>query len=111
MPSDVDYIRSRSPNINGTNLISRRSVTTAPTNAVSAAATRLAALSNSQGINKGAIPAPPAPPTLGLNQPTYVPTKMDITLTLLPVQTRSQVSKQFSLKQYANGDLLKGGFW
>ena len=111
LPSDVDYIRSRSPNINGTNLISRRSVTTAPTNAVSAAATRLAALSNSQGINKGAIPAPPAPPTLGLNQPTYVPTKMDITLTLLPVQTRSQVSKQFSLKQYANGDLLKGGFW
>jgi hypothetical protein len=27
------------------------------------------------------------------------------------VQTRSQVSKQFSLKGFANGELIKGGFW
>jgi len=40
-----------------------------------------------------------------------VPTKLDMTITLLPTQTRSQVSKQFSLKQFANGDLVKGGFW
>jgi hypothetical protein len=41
----------------------------------------------------------------------YVPTKMEIDITLIPVQTRSQVSKQFSLKGFANGDLIKGGFW
>jgi hypothetical protein len=41
----------------------------------------------------------------------YVPTKMEIDISLIPVQTRSQVSKQFSLKEFANGDLIKGGFW
>jgi hypothetical protein len=46
-----------------------------------------------------------------LNNPTYVPSKIDIDLTLLPVQSRQQVSKQFSLKNFANGNLLKGGFW
>ena len=37
--------------------------------------------------------------------------KMEIAITLLPVQTRTQVSQQFSLKKFASGDLLKGGFW
>jgi hypothetical protein len=54
---------------------------------------------------------PPAPPNLGLNSPTYVPTKMAISITLLPMPTRSQVSQQFSLEKYANGNLLRGGFW
>ena len=40
-----------------------------------------------------------------------VPTKMDITIKLLPVNTRQQVSQQFSLQNYANGQGLKGGFW
>jgi hypothetical protein len=47
----------------------------------------------------------------GTGQTTYVPTKMEIQLTLLPVQTRQQVSQQFSVKNFANGNLLKGGFW
>jgi hypothetical protein len=34
-----------------------------------------------------------------------------MTIRLLPVQTRQQVSKQFSVKGFANGDLIKGGFW
>jgi len=46
-----------------------------------------------------------------ISNPTYVPSKLDIVLTLLPVQSRQQVSQQFSLKNYANGQLLKGGFW
>jgi hypothetical protein len=41
----------------------------------------------------------------------YVPTKMEIDITLIPVQTRSQVSKQFSLSNFANGNLIKGGYW
>jgi hypothetical protein len=36
---------------------------------------------------------------------------MDMTIQLLPLQTRSQVSQQFSVKEFANGNLLKGGFW
>ena len=53
----------------------------------------------------------PAPLQALLSNPTYVPSKIDIDITLLPVQTRQQVSKQFSLKNFANGNLLKGGFW
>jgi len=111
LPNDVDYIRARSVNINGANLLTRRNKQDLPTNPVSGAVQRLQNLFSSQRINKGAIDSRPAPPTLGLNQPTYVPTKMDISLTLYPIQSRQQVSRQFSLKGYANGDLLKGGFW
>ena len=111
LPSDVDYIRARSINVQGTDLLTRRTRQDLPTNPISGAVARLQNLFNSQGINKGANFYQPAPPNLGQNQPTYVPTKLDINLTLLPVQSRSQVSQQFSVKQYANGDLLKRGFW
>lgn len=107
LPSDVDYIRAGSPNINGTNLLQKRDRQDLPTNPFSAAWTRL----KNAGVKKGAVPTPPAPPTLGTNRPTYVPTKIDINVILHPIQSREQVSKQFSVKQYANGDLLKGGFW
>jgi len=45
------------------------------------------------------------------NDVTYVPTKMEISLTLYPVQTRTQVSQEFSFNEYANGNLIKRGFW
>jgi hypothetical protein len=65
-----------------------------------------------QGINRGALDIPFAVQgSLGVANPTYVPTKMEIQLTLLPMQSRQQVSQQFSLKGFANGNLLKGGFW
>jgi hypothetical protein len=111
LPADVDYIRAGSPNINGTNLLQRRDRQDLPTNPFSSAWTRINNVLKPQGIKKGAITSPPPPPTLGTNRPTYVPTKMEISIILHPMQSREQVSKQFSLKQYANGDLLKGGFW
>lgn len=111
LPNDVDYIRAQSPTINGTNLLNRRSRQSTPTNPFSSAASRIANVLKPQGINSGAQPSPPGPPTLGKNSPTYVPTKIDITLVLHPMQSREQVSKQFSLKGFANGDLIKGGFW
>lgn len=113
LPNDVDYIRAGSPNINGTSMLQRRSRQDLPTNPFSAAWSRIQNVLGAQGINKGAVPGAtaPAPATLGTNRPTYVPTKMDISITLHPIQSRSQVSKQFSVKGYASGDLLKGGFW
>jgi len=42
---------------------------------------------------------------------TYVPTKIDISFTMIPIQTREQVSNEFSLEEYASGSLLKKGFW
>jgi hypothetical protein len=111
MPDGVDYIRARSVNINGASLLSRRDRQTTPTDPISGAIQRIANLFSSQGISPGAIVNRPAPPTLGQNNPTYVPTSVDLSLRLLPLQSRSQVSQQFSLKGFANGDLIKGGFW
>jgi hypothetical protein len=112
LPKDVDYIRARSVNVNGTDLLTRRDRKATPSNVISSTITRLQNLFTSQGITKGAeFGWRPTPPTLGGKSPTYVPTKMDITLNLLPIQTRSQVSQLFNLEQYAAGNLLKGGFW
>jgi hypothetical protein len=107
LPNDVDYIRARVANIDGTNLLARRDRQTATAGASSLSTIRM----ENSGLKPGALTPPPAPPTLGTSKPTYVPTKMEATIILLPVQTRQQVSKQFSFKQFANGDLVKGGFW
>jgi hypothetical protein len=114
LPTDVDYIRASSPNNYGINLLNRRTATTTPSNPISSVLNRL----QNAGLFPGANPktTTPAPgPTLGTvnntQRPTYVPTKMDMTIQLLPLQTRSQVSQQFSVKEFANGNLLKGGFW
>ena len=107
LPSDVDYIRARSPNIAGTNLQIKRQRDILPTSPFSASSARMSAA----GVNKGAEMFAPAPPTLGTKSPTYVPTKIDMTIVLLPVQSRQQVSKGFSMRQFANGDLIKKGFW
>lgn len=107
LPADVDYIRARSTPQNGMNLTNQRDRQTVSTNSLFGSLNRLAAAL----LPSGAIPNPLAPPTLGLNDPTYVPTKMDISLTLLPIQSRKQISTQFSVKEFANGNLLKGGFW
>jgi len=43
---------------------------------------------------------------------SYVPTKIEISLTLLPVVTRAEQSKQFSLRDYATGKgLSQRGQW
>lgn len=107
LPNNVDYIRARSVSVDGTNLLKRRDRQTLSTSPSLLQIQRLMGA----GLQTGALTSPQAPPTLGINNPTYVPTKIDISLGLLPIQSRSQVSKQFSVKQFANGDLLKGGFW
>lgn len=108
LPADVDYIRAGSPGNIGTDLTTRRDRQSVATNGVFGSLNRLA----SAFLTKGALTNNPlAPTTLPLNNPTYVPTKMEIQITLLPVQSRNQVSKQFSVKEFANGNLLRGGFW
>jgi hypothetical protein len=107
LPADVDYISSGSPNNLGLNLQPLQNLYSTTLNAVAPTVTRLA----SAFLPVGAQNAVPAPLQALLANPTYVPTKMDMQITLLPVQSRSQVSKQFSLKNFANGNLLKGGFW
>jgi hypothetical protein len=107
LPNDVDYIRARSKNTAIGSLLQRRQRSSVPTNIFSSVLQRLSAA----GLSKGAQPAPPPVPSLGITDASYVPTKLDMQIILKPIQSREQVSRQFSLRQYANGDLLKGGFW
>ena len=115
LPSDVDYIRAGSSNMNQTNMQNLRPRQTGGASSVGAfgallggALNRLAAV----GVNKGAVNSTPPTPNFGLGNPTYVPTKMEISITLFPIQSRTQISQQFSVRDFANGKLLKsGGFW
>jgi hypothetical protein len=113
LPADVDYIRV-DPNNQGLSLAPRQALTSSsPGSTLSSVINRL----KNAGLPKGANVSGPADlgtvqqKVSGTGQTTYVPTRIEISITLLPVNTRSQVSQQFSLNRFANGDLLKQGFW
>ena len=119
LPNGVDYIRV-DPNNQGQNLvINRNQVSSSPASTIETAWRRISGLVNlatggkvDAGAQSGLQDLGYVTQTVsGTSQTTYVPTKMEIQITLLPVQTRSQVSQQFSLKEFAHGNLLKGGFW
>lgn len=115
LPSDVDYIRANNPNNYGTNLFNRKAAALSSPTAYSGQNARQAILA-AVGIPIGATPTKPAPVPIvnsvtNTSRATYVPTKIEINVSLLPVQTRDQISKQFSLKDFANGKLIQGGFW
>ena len=107
LPADVDYISSGSPYNPGLNLQPLQNLYSTTLNAISPTVNRLA----NAFLPPGAMEALPAPLKSLIANPTYVPSKMDMTITLLPVQSRQQVSQQFSLAGFANGQLLRGGFW
>lgn len=115
LPSDVDYIRAGSSNMNQTNMQNLRPRQTGGTSSVGAFGALLGGALDrltAAGVNKGAVNSTPPTPNFGLGNPTYVPTKMEISITLFPMQSRAQVSQQFSVRDFANGKLLKsGGFW
>lgn len=70
-----------------------------------------------EGIQKGGGPSAPKFTTVDAQAATYVPSRINITITGLPIQSRRQVSNKFSLKDYATGKLIRGstlaggGFW
>ena len=101
LPNDVDYIRASAPTLAAG--VSTAGYTTA-SNSTSPTDVRL----NTSGLNTGATVAPPQFQTDSNSQPTYVPTKMQIQITALPMVTRNDISNNFSLKQYATGALLRG---
>lgn len=112
LPDDVDYIRAGSGNSAGLqDLQFRRDRAQVPTNSFSSALGRL----RNAGLSQGAQPEQSIPPSesvvLGTDRPTYVPTQIEIELELLPIQSREQVSKEFSLKDFASGALIEKGFW
>ena len=110
LPDDVDYIRADTAQIRGS-LQERRAL--ARTGAPAANLSSIWARLNGSGLNPGATNVYQiGGPSLTQGQsPTYVPTKITISLELLPIQSRKQISSEFSLKNYANGSLLRKGFW
>lgn len=107
LPNDVHYVRTAQGTV-APAAIEYADTGSRYTNPLSSALIRLRQLGVSRGghkatsSNNGGI-------TLG-NDSSYVPTKIEITLTLLPIPNRAQISTEFSLKDYANGTLLKRGF-
>jgi hypothetical protein len=75
--------------------------------------------SNGQVITRNGQPPPPDFSSLpsGTVEPTYVPTSIRLGVTCLPLVSRNDVSRRFSLRDYATGKLLQGsknshgGFW
>jgi len=112
MPNNVDYIRTK-PNNYNVNLNGRQEKTQTGLNPIMAVIDRL----RNAGLKKGALPNVPAQTLLDLqsvnniDNSTYVPTRCEISITLMPIQTRDQQSTLFNMKDYASGQLLKGGFW
>lgn len=47
----------------------------------------------------------------GSGQPTYVPTKINISITAVPIVSRYDISNNFSLQKYGDGTLIKRGMW
>jgi hypothetical protein len=113
MPNNCDYIRTK-PNNYNVNLNDRQNKTdTGSSNPFTAVLDRL----RNAALPKGALPNVPSQTLLDLqsvnniDNATYVPTRCEISITLMPIQTRNQQSTLFNMKDYASGQLLKGGFW
>jgi len=104
LPTDVDYIRA------GTNAtfpgVNRAAAVPKSTNQGKPGETRMA----NNGVQAGAIAAPPnfSGAYAGSREPTYVPTKINLSISAVPIVTRNDISNNFSLKQYATGALLRG---
>jgi hypothetical protein len=112
LPNNVDYIQVK-PNNQGLNMSERTpKVSSSPASTIESVLRRL----TTSHLPKGAQGTPADLGVVrntvnGLGQTTYVPTKIEISVVLHPLQTRQQVSQGFSLENFAKGNLLKGGFW
>jgi hypothetical protein len=109
LPTDVDYIRAgNNPSPAGVTRENSPSQPKATTGFSFASAGRMLA----SFINPGATQSAPQFRTpssyTATKEPTYVPTKITLSITAVPIVTRNDISNKFSLKQYATGSLLRG---
>lgn len=112
LPNDVDYIKAGNTGSQDTDFMSPMSIRSNQSPSFGSALNRLF----SSGLSFGGTEAPTYTSerifTNSNNEgTTRVPTKMDINFNLVPIQTRDQISNEYSVKDYSNGSLLKKGFW
>jgi hypothetical protein len=108
LPTDVDYIRASSSTTLAGVSKSAEQGPKGPSNASS----------NRKQTNRvppggvGSAPVWEKPANSLINSPpTYVPTKMKMLITCIPIVTRNDISTKFSLRAYATGALIKRGLW
>ena len=97
LPNDVDYISTDGP--------ITMQAPTATNN-----------LSSSLRLPPNVVPGGVAAPPMFESRPrtdsrTWVPTKMQMVITCIPIMSRNEVSNEFSLREYSNGSLIDRGFW
>jgi hypothetical protein len=111
LPNDVDYIRASTGS--NVSLTGNAGASAAPASNIPGLDFIKSRLLGAN-LNKGGASSQPTFTLRASGEPTYVPTKIQIQLTCLPVVTRNDISKTFSLKDYAAGNLTKrstGGIW
>jgi hypothetical protein len=100
LPNEVDYIRAGSATTEpGSSTAGQVPVN----NTDSASEARIQA----SGLGPKTPNFQRAQATINSNA-TYVPTKMQIVITCIPIVTRNDISNNFSLRDYATGALLQG---
>ena len=107
LPTDVDYIRAGSTKTwSGTNI--SQLGTKAVNSSASTPWDRLKAAFGPKVAPGGKAAAPAFTSGLAAGDSTYVPTKIQIQLSLIPIVTRKDISDNFSVEQYATGSLTRG---
>ena len=100
LPNEVDYIRAGSTtNEPGSSTANQTTVN----NTDNASTARI----QSSGLGVRVPNFQRQQATINSNA-TYVPTKMQIVITCIPIVTRNDISNNFSLRDYATGKLLQG---
>lgn len=118
LPADVDYIRATLPqDTGGQNLGSFSPVTKSGgqgnvgiSGIFNQVISKVFRLQNA-GVPMGAQNSGPMFQTKASSNATYVPTKMSIQISASPVVSRNDIANNFSVKDYAKGDLIRKGFW
>jgi hypothetical protein len=101
LPTEVDYIRATNTTTTGG---VNKSPGNTPVNTTDVSSQRLGGLPSGGGSG----PVNWQNTNSGSREPTYVPTKMQIQISAVPIVTRNDISRNFSLKEYATGNLLRG---
>lgn len=99
-PTEVDYIRAGSQtNQPGVNVAQQNPIVNTFNPSVSRIAT--------SGLQPK-LPNFSTQNSMINSEATYVPTKLQLQITCIPIVTRNDISNKFSLKEYATGALLRG---
>jgi hypothetical protein len=119
LPNDVDYIRAGAVTANpGVNREPSKATAPSSTSSLDRLKQGVAQIGSNfiNALNPGGSAGPPnftpagfsAVVPAGTEEPTYVPTKINLQIQAMPIVSRNDISNRFSIKDYASGNLLLG---